>query len=138
MDHESLPGQENIHQRFTDFVESRADIVLESVNYSEKDVTRESVWRISAPSQLIAVDRMHFKVMIDLGPDRTIYHELELFKGEQSVFWLGHDSADFVFSSSLAGYQVDTPVTHQQVADLISQLITLEESMQSQKITAPL
>lgn len=128
MTHESQQSPETPSGRFLEFVESHADIVLEPADPYDRDVTRESTWQISEHSHLIPIDKVHFKVIIDLGPDKTIYHEIEFTHGEQRVFWLGYDSGNSTFAAAIGDGRNDINITTHEVDSMLRELTVHERA----------
>lgn len=134
MSHESQNSPETPVGRFVDFVESHADIVFESADPYGRDVTREATWQITEYAQLVPIDTLHFKVMIDLGPDRTMYHEIEFMRGEERVFWLGYDSGNSTFTAAIGENRNDIAITEQEVDGILSELSVQQQSGRLQKL----
>lgn len=111
-------------EQFITFIESHADIVLEPADRFEADVIRESIWLISAPSQLVPIDTVHFKIMIDLGPDKTIFHEMKFTFNEHTVLWIGYDTGNSVFSAAIG--DAETQIGPEQIANILNELMSYE------------
>ncbi len=135
MTHETLQSPETPSSRFLEFVESHADIVLEAADPYNRDVTRESTWEITEYAQLIPIDKVHFKVMIDLGPDRTMYHEIEFKRGEQRVFWLGYDSGNSTFAAAIGEDRNDIDISAREVDGILSELSVQQQTGRLQKLS---
>ncbi len=126
MSAESLSNPEFSTKHFLDFVENHADIVLEPPVY-ERNVTRLTKWEIADASQLTPLDSVEFKVMIDLGPDQTIYHEIKFAFRDQPVFWLGYDSGANEYSSVIGTSNTDSEITTSEVRRIVEELSVQEQ-----------
>lgn len=134
MTHESLPNPELPSQRFTQFIDSHTDIVQEPDIY-DQNVTREAAWTVTDASRLVPIDKVHFKVMVDLGEDKTTYHEIQFTFGDQPVFWVGYDSGEAVFTAVIGENSTDTEVSNDEVVRLLEELTLQEQAGMLRKIS---
>lgn len=123
---ETLSNPELPSQRFSHYIDSHTDIILEPET-NDPNVTRMATWVLSDSSILIPVDTIDFKVMIDLGEDKTIYHEILYKLSDQQVLWLGYDSGNDEFSCFIGDSRTQTEINPDDVVRMIDELIVQEQ-----------
>jgi hypothetical protein len=124
MSGEIFPSPENlIASQFVDFVESHAQIILDTSEESlaDRDITRRSDWMLADTSQLVPIDTVRFQVIIDLG-DPSLFHEIIFLYQGENVFFVGYDAHSQAFTATIGEGQEDTELSNTQVKQLLDQL----------------